>query len=79
MNVRRCRSTLYRSGPIDTPLHVGMTEVDRWAMFEMVSTRLSARRIGQPGDVAQAILFVATNSFVTGTAVTVDGGGMISP
>jgi NAD(P)-dependent dehydrogenase (short-subunit alcohol dehydrogenase family) len=65
-------------GLIDTPLHAGMAAADRKAMFDRVSARLPAARIGQPGDVAQAILFVATNPFVTGSAVRVDGGGAIA-
>jgi NAD(P)-dependent dehydrogenase (short-subunit alcohol dehydrogenase family) len=33
-------------------------------------------RIGGPGEVAKAVLFLASNdsSFVTGTALSVDGG-----
>ncbi|PZO82016.1 MAG: short chain dehydrogenase [Mesorhizobium amorphae] len=65
-------------GLVDTPLWGGMAEADRRAMFEGVAKRLPARRIGQPQDIAQAILFVAANPFVTGTTVTVDGGGTIA-
>ncbi len=65
-------------GLIDTPLWLGMAEADRQAMFEGAAKRLPARRIGQPEDIAQAILFVTTNPYVTGTTVTVDGGGTIA-
>jgi NAD(P)-dependent dehydrogenase (short-subunit alcohol dehydrogenase family) len=65
-------------GLVDTPLWRGMEEAARQAMFEGAAKRLPARRIGQPEDIAQAILFVATNPFVTGTTVTVDGGGTIA-
>jgi NAD(P)-dependent dehydrogenase (short-subunit alcohol dehydrogenase family) len=36
------------------------------------------QRIGQPEDIAQAVLYLATDasSFVTGTALLVDGGGL---
>ena len=47
-------------------------------MFDGAAKQLPARRVGQPEDIAQAILFVATNPFVTGTTVTVDGGGTIA-
>lgn len=40
--------------------------------------RLPARRVGQPENIAQAILFDATNPYVTGSTVTVDGGGSIA-
>ncbi|MGA1804220.1 SDR family oxidoreductase [Rhizobium sp. HT1-10] len=66
-------------GLIDTPLHAKMTEEDRQTMFSRVASRLPVQRIGQAKDVAQAILFVAANPFVTGSTVTVDGGGTIAP
>jgi len=65
-------------GLIDTPLWAGMAEADRAGMFERTAARLPARRVGQPEDIAQAILFVATNPFATGSTVTVDGGGTIA-
>jgi len=65
-------------GLIDTPIWHGMTEADRNGMFERTAQRLPARRIGQPEDVAEAILFVARNRFATGSTVTVDGGGTIA-
>lgn len=65
-------------GLIDTPLWSGMAEKDRTAMFARTAERLPARRVGHVDDIAQAILFVATNGFVTGTTVTIDGGGTIA-
>ncbi|PZQ63093.1 MAG: short chain dehydrogenase [Sphingomonas taxi] len=65
-------------GLVDTPLYARMTMADRQAMFARAAARLPAGRIGQPGDIAQAILFVATNPYVTGSIVTVDGGGTIA-
>jgi NAD(P)-dependent dehydrogenase (short-subunit alcohol dehydrogenase family) len=34
------------------------------------------RRIGKPEDIAEAALYLATASFVTGTTLVVDGGGL---
>lgn len=65
-------------GLIDTPLWGGLADSEREGMFARTAERLPARRVGQPEDIAQAILFVATNSFATGTTVTVDGGGTIA-
>lgn len=65
-------------GLIDTPLWGGMDKADREAMFARTAERLPARRVGQPEDIAQAILFVATNPFATGATVTVDGGATIA-
>lgn len=65
-------------GLIDTPLYSKLADEDRRAMFDRVAARLPTHRIGQPENIAQAILFVATNPFATGSTVTVDGGGTIA-
>jgi NAD(P)-dependent dehydrogenase (short-subunit alcohol dehydrogenase family) len=65
-------------GLIDTPLYARMAAADREALFARTTAALPAHRIGRPEDVAQAILFVATNPFATGTTVTIDGGGSIA-
>jgi NAD(P)-dependent dehydrogenase (short-subunit alcohol dehydrogenase family) len=65
-------------GLIDTPLWAGMPVADREGMFARTAERLPARRVGRPEDIAQAILFLATNPFATGTTLTVDGGGTIA-
>ena len=35
-------------------------------------------RVGTPDEVAQAIIFMVTNDFVTGTTIDVDGGWLLS-
>ena len=65
-------------GLIETPLWAGMAEDKRSAMFAGAAQRLPARRIGQPEDIANAILFLATTPFATGSTVRVDGGGAIA-
>jgi NAD(P)-dependent dehydrogenase (short-subunit alcohol dehydrogenase family) len=40
--------------------------------------RPPARRIGRPQDIANAVLFLATTPFATGSTVRVDGGGVIA-
>ena len=65
-------------GLIDTPLWEGLPAAKRDAMFAATVKKLPARRVGRPEDIAQAILFVATNPFATGSTITVDGGGTIA-
>lgn len=65
-------------GLVDTPLYATMDDAAKAAMFDRAAARLPARRIGQPEDIASAILFVATNPYATGSTVTVDGGGTIA-
>jgi NAD(P)-dependent dehydrogenase (short-subunit alcohol dehydrogenase family) len=65
-------------GLTDTPLYSGMPSASRVAMFESTAKRLPVRRVGQAEDIASAIVFVASNPYITGTTVTVDGGGTIA-
>ena len=55
-----------------------MPEEKRTAMFAGAAQRLPARRVGQPDDIARAILFLVTTPFATGSTVRVDGGGAIA-
>lgn len=65
-------------GLIATPLWSRMSEDKREAMFADAAQRLPARRVGQPEDIANAVLFLATTPFATGSTVRVDGGGAIA-
>src|SRR5208282_1486196 len=56
-------------GLIETPLWGGMPEEKRAAMFAGAAARLPARRIGQPDDIANAVLFLMTTPFATGSTV----------
>lgn len=64
-------------GLIDTPLWSKMEDDSRKAMFERVAASLPAKTIGQPSDIANAVLFLMTTPFATGSNVRVDGGGVI--
>jgi NAD(P)-dependent dehydrogenase (short-subunit alcohol dehydrogenase family) len=48
---------------------------------EAVSRRLPLRRIGEPVDIANAALFLASDaaSWITGQTLVVDGGAMVAP
>jgi NAD(P)-dependent dehydrogenase (short-subunit alcohol dehydrogenase family) len=65
-------------GLIATPLWSGMADDKREGMFAGAAQRLPARRVGQPEDIANAVLFLATTSFATASTVRVDGGGAIA-
>ena len=64
-------------GLIDTPIRAGMPADKKKAMLDHAAATLPARRVGQAEDVADAILMVMTNPFMTGSTIFVDGGGMI--
>ncbi|MDF3834331.1 SDR family oxidoreductase [Cupriavidus basilensis] len=65
-------------GLIATPLWDRLDAATRQSMYESVAARLPAQRIGQPEDVANAILYLAGTGYATGSTVLVDGGGAIA-
>lgn len=65
-------------GLIATPLWDRLDASARQAMYEGAAARLPARRVGQAEDVANAVLYLATTPFATGSTVLVDGGGAIA-
>jgi NAD(P)-dependent dehydrogenase (short-subunit alcohol dehydrogenase family) len=65
-------------GLIETPIWDGLPSEKRKLLFESTASHLPVGRIGQPKDIANAVLFVMTTSFVTGSTVRVDGGAVIA-
>lgn len=65
-------------GMIATPLWDGMTEQQRQAMYESTAAQVPARVMGQPEDIANAVLFFASTPYTTGATVLVDGGASIA-
>jgi NAD(P)-dependent dehydrogenase (short-subunit alcohol dehydrogenase family) len=65
-------------GMIVTPLWEGIPKAKRQAMFEATAAALPVKRVGQPEDVASAILYLAATPFASGSTVLVDGGGAIA-
>lgn len=65
-------------GLIATPLWSKLDASAREAMYEGAASRLPARRVGQPEDVANAIVYLAGTPYATGSTVLVDGGGAIA-
>ena len=45
---------------------------------EQTAARAALKRIGSPQDVVEALLFLVRSEFATGSAVTVDGGRMLT-
>lgn len=62
---------------IDTPILDGMAaNMDREAIVSRLAKQVPLGRIGEPDDVAYAVLYLASDesSFVTGSELKVDGG-----
>ncbi|HSD19895.1 MAG TPA: SDR family oxidoreductase [Anaeromyxobacter sp.] len=71
------RVNVVSPGVTDTPSWSGLGE-GRERFFAEVASRLPAKRVGKPEDVAAVILAVATNRFSSGAVFHVDGGGRLS-
>jgi NAD(P)-dependent dehydrogenase (short-subunit alcohol dehydrogenase family) len=61
-------------GVIDTGAWDAFGEQGKADYFADVSARNPARRIGAPNDIAQAVIFALTSTFLTGQTLHVDGG-----
>jgi NAD(P)-dependent dehydrogenase (short-subunit alcohol dehydrogenase family) len=61
-------------GVIDTGAWDALGERGKADYFADVTASNPARRIGTPDDIAQAVVFALTNTFLTGQTLHVDGG-----
>ena len=61
-------------GVIDTGAWDSLGEDGKRDYFEHISCSNPAWRIGTSEDVANAVLFAMTNSFLTGVTLKIDGG-----
>jgi len=61
-------------GVIDTGAWDALGEQGKADYFRDLTERNPARRIGTPDDIAGAVLFAMTSTFLTGTTLQVDGG-----
>jgi len=73
----RIRINVVSPGTIDTPMVPAQGD-ERTALYTRMTAGNLIPRAGSAGEVAQAILFVIGNDFVTGTTVDVDGGALLS-
>jgi NAD(P)-dependent dehydrogenase (short-subunit alcohol dehydrogenase family) len=65
------------AGVIRTDLWAGMTEDAREGMYATLAETLPAGRVGEAGDVAEAIAHLMRNAYTTGTVLQVDGGALL--
>ncbi len=65
-------------GVIDTHWWNAMPEDQRRAYFEAVAAVSPVRRVGQPDDVADAIVYLAGAGFITGTVLECTGGSNLT-
>jgi NAD(P)-dependent dehydrogenase (short-subunit alcohol dehydrogenase family) len=61
-------------GTIDTGAYDALGDEQKAALFAQRSESNPVRRIGTSDDIAEAVVFALTNTFLTGVSLAVDGG-----
>lgn len=61
-------------GTVVTPIWNGVPEKQRQREFEEKAKQLLTKKIGQPEDIAQAVVYLIQCPYATGSIVYVDGG-----
>lgn len=65
-------------GTVDSGAWDALGEQAKAEHFRDMSARNPARRIGTVDDVAQAVLFALTSTFLTGVTLVIDGGEILT-
>lgn len=65
-------------GIIDTPSRSKMPEDARAKLYTAIAHKLPVKRVGKAEDVAQSVLYLIQNGFVTGTVLHVEGGHILA-
>jgi NAD(P)-dependent dehydrogenase (short-subunit alcohol dehydrogenase family) len=61
-------------GTVDTGAYDGLGEPAKAQLFAARASTSPAQRIGQSDDIADAVLFALTSTFMTGVSLGIDGG-----
>jgi NAD(P)-dependent dehydrogenase (short-subunit alcohol dehydrogenase family) len=75
---RGIRVNAVSPGPIATPLYgkLGLSQADLKTVSASIQAKVPAGRFGNPGEIAQAIVFLASDesAFTVGSELLIDGG-----
>ncbi len=64
-------------GPVDTPMWDRYGAEMKKKFLDGAAARVPLKRVAQPEEIAEIVLFFMTNRFVTGTVVPLDGGSTL--
>ena len=71
------RVNIIQPGFVDTPLLDALLGSQRNEILAAAAARLPVKRIGTSDEIADAVLFLMRNGYVTGITLTIDGGGLL--
>lgn len=71
------RVNVVSPGIIDTPSRSKMSEEARNQFYATIGGKLPVKRVGTADDVAQSVLYLLQNKFVTGTVLHAEGGHLL--
>jgi NAD(P)-dependent dehydrogenase (short-subunit alcohol dehydrogenase family) len=65
-------------GVVDTPIFSKMDKESREAVFQSIAQSLLLKHIAQPEEIAEAYVYLAKNTFTTGSVIQIEGGAILS-
>jgi NAD(P)-dependent dehydrogenase (short-subunit alcohol dehydrogenase family) len=65
-------------GVVDTPVFSKMDAERREMMFQAIAQSLLLKHIAKPEEVAEAYVYLAKNTFTTGSVLQIEGGAILS-
>lgn len=71
------RVNVLSPGLVDTPMYDWMDSEEKEAFFQQMGSHVPVGRVGQPGEIAEALLFLVRNQYTSGAVLDVDGGNRL--
>ncbi len=72
------RVNVVSPGLVDTPIYNAMDAATREVMFQMVAQSLLVKHVAKPEEIAKAYVYLADNTFTTGSTIQIEGGAMLA-
>ncbi|MDP4095540.1 SDR family oxidoreductase [Paenibacillus sp. P96] len=78
MDLAPIRVNAVSPGVVDTPVFSGMDAESRVVMFQKAAQTLLLQHVAKPEEIAEAYVYLAKNTYTTGSVLQVEGGAILS-
>ncbi|MFB5267997.1 SDR family oxidoreductase [Paenibacillus enshidis] len=78
MDLAPIRVNAVSPGVVDTPVFSGMDAESRTVMFQKAAQSLLLQHVAKPEEIAEAYVYLAKNTYTTGSVLQVEGGAILS-